>query len=64
MRIKHKDLWQWIENKTPVHYRNEMYRADYNGRYYLLRSIIGNEIIPLYKKSRGVYGLETNKQNV
>lgn len=61
MQIKKKDLWTWINEKTPIRYRGEMYRADYNGMYYLLRPLIGNEIIKLYKKGRGVYGLETNR---
>ncbi len=61
MKITYKELWIWIKNATPIRYRGEMYRADYNGLYYMLRPLVGNEIIRLYKKSRGVYGLETNK---
>jgi len=62
MEIKHKDLWQWIHEKTPVRYRGEVYHADYNGRYYLLRPILAGDCIPFYRKGRGVYGLETNRK--
>ena len=66
MKITHKDIWSWIENKTPVRYRGEIYRADYNGIYYMLRPTLLSEatkIIKLYKTSRTTYGLETNKTN-
>ncbi len=60
MKIKHKDLHEWIASKLVIRHRGELYRADYNGMYYMLRPLIGNDVIKLYKKGRGVYGLETN----
>lgn len=61
MTIKKKDLWDWINNKTIIRYRGEIYRAEYNGLRYLIRPILGGDCIDFYKKSRGVYGLVTNK---
>lgn len=66
MKITRKDLMQWINKKTPIRYRSNIYHADYNGLYYMLRPTLlsdTNEIIKLYKTSRTTYGLETNRAN-
>lgn len=50
-------------NSTPIRYRGDLYRAWYNGHRYYLKEVGGNSTIDLYKKGRGVWGLETNKVN-
>lgn len=61
MKIKRKDLLEWVRAKTPVRYRGEIYRANYNGLRYYLSPLIDGDTIPFYHKGRGVFGLETNK---
>jgi len=59
MKITTKDLHEWSCNGTAIRYRGGVYHLMHNGRTWLLRS--GETIIPIYHKSRGIYGLETNK---
>lgn len=62
MKITSKDLHTWIMESTTIGYRGGLYRAFYNGRKYFIKEIAGDKLINFYKKSRGVYGLETNRQ--
>ena len=62
MKIHKKDLLQWVAEKTPVRYRGEIYRAQYNGIRYFLTPIAGGVSIDFYNKGHGVMGLESNKR--
>jgi hypothetical protein len=61
MKIKRKDLLEWVSKKETIRYRGELYRAQYNGLRYFLSPLVGTESIDFYHKGRGVYGLQTNK---
>jgi hypothetical protein len=61
MKIKRKNLLEWVEKKETIRYKGELYKAQYNGREYFLLPIPLGDIIPFYHKGRGIYGLETNK---
>jgi hypothetical protein len=62
MKIKTKDLHDWIMNSTPIRYRDDIYKLHYNGSKYFLFDHIAQKSIDLYKISRGVWGLETNRK--
>jgi len=61
MKITSKDLHEWIMQDVPIKYHGKIYKAFYNGKEYFLFDKHTQEKISIYKKSRGVYGLETNK---
>ena len=62
MKITTKDLREWSQKDLSIRYHGEMYRLEHNGRQWQLRERLNSQnIIGIYHKSRGVYGLETNK---
>jgi hypothetical protein len=61
MKITTKDLHEWIMQDVPIKYHGKIYKAFYNGRKYFISDRHTGETIELYKKERGIYGLETNR---
>lgn len=61
MKIKKRDIFNWIDNKTPVRYHGKIYHTWYNGRNFFLKEILGDSVVNFYRKDRLHYGLETNK---
>jgi hypothetical protein len=61
MKIKSKDLHEWIMQDVPIKYHGKVYKAFNNGKEYFLFDRNTNEKIGIYKKARGIYGLETNR---
>lgn len=49
-------------NSTPIRYHDDIYHLHYNGSKYFLFDHIAQKSIDLYKISRGVWGLETNRK--
>lgn len=65
MKITTKELREWSENNTPIRYHGEMYKLSHNGRQWQLRGVEDMyKVIGIYHKSRGIYGLETNKATI
>ena len=62
MKIKRKNLLTWVNEKTPIRYRGNMYRAQYNGLRYFLKEVPVGGSIDFYHIGRGIYGLETNRK--
>lgn len=63
MHITLKDLHEWGIKNVPIKYQGNIYKLFYNGKNYQLFDSTTNKTINIYKKSKGIYGLETNKTN-
>jgi hypothetical protein len=62
MKIKRKDLLNWIKENKTINYKNQLYKVDFNVMYYMLRAVNDNHnVIEFYEKSRGIWGLSSNK---
>jgi len=62
MKIKRKDLLKWIEEGSTIRVNRKLYKTYYNGRYYFLKEVMGEDTIKFYDKGRGVFGLEISEK--